>query len=719
MFRPLFLCCSLIFAIFSVSSAQTSLGCTQTAVPPVLKGEGISERTGDLLLNCSGGAAGAQVTGNLSIFLTVNITNRIAAGNTLTGVDFTVDTGAGPQPINVAPIITGPGTMVFNGIKFNLSSTGSATLRIANIRANASQLDLAPNQQIQAFLGFNSNLVSVTTGEFSIGTPIRGLYAEFSTSIICSAKGSTLPANLHSVASFLASNAAFASTRVTEGFADAFAQRGAWESLHADTGTRIMVTYSGFPDGARLFVPDEIAGSDAIIPTAAGDLGVPASGGRYAPSTPGSLLLVRVQGTDANGGGGAPVYTPGSPGTGTVAFDSMNEVTLLNGAGIAVYEVMDANPNVQESAQFPTYLGLAPFSGDAVITSENVSFAPVSTVTQATTRDPIPRFQAIAPPSDCNIIGDCNASYYPRLFVNTDPMNFTAQSGGDFQVDYTEVQNHGGGHLVWSATVNYTTGSGWLRVDPDTGVDNATIRVDALPDKLAAGTYKAVLTVSGGLQAGSATIPITFIVTAPSAPPPTPTVTSVVNAATFAPGPAVPGSIATLLGSQLLGTNVVVGFDGLTAKILFANDTQINLVVPAALGNKQSTQMVVLVDGIQSIAQTVSLAEFGPGIFTNGILNQDGTVNGADHPASPGTVLQIFATGLSGTGAITARLNGAIVDPPAYGGVAPGLAGVQQVNVQLPTDLTGSSAQVSVCGGIPGKADQALCSPAVQVSIKQ
>jgi uncharacterized protein (TIGR03437 family) len=354
-----------------------------------------------------------------------------------------------------------------------------------------------------------------------------------------------------------------------------------------------------------------------------------------------------------------------------------------------------------------------------VITNENVSFAPVSTVTQATTRDPIPRFEAITPPSDCNIIGDCTASYYPRLFVNTDPMNFTAQSGGDFQVAYTEVQNHGGGHLVWSATVNYTTGSGWLRVDPASGVDNATIRVDALPDKLAAGTYKAVLTVSGGLQAGSVTIPITFVVTAQSAPPPVPTVTSVVNAATFAPGPAVPGSIATILGSQLSGTNVVVGFDGLTAKILFDNDTQINLVVPAALGNKQSTQMVVLVDGIQSVARTVSLAEFGPGIFTNGILNQDGTVNGADHPASPGTVLQIFATGLSGTGAITARLNGAIVDPPAYGGVAPGLDGVQQVNVQLPTDLTGSSAQVSVCGGIPGKADQALCSPAVQVSIKQ
>ncbi len=717
MFRPLCLCLVLTFALSGISKAAI-FGCTETAVPPVVKGEGIAERTGDILLNCAGGQPGAILVGNLSIFLDVNITNRVTTGNAVTGVVFTVDNGSGPQPVNVPGIVTGPGTLVYNKLTFTLSGTGTATLRIANIRAAANQLQLAPNTSIQAFLAFNANLISITTGQFSVGTPVRGLYAGFSTSLICSAHGSPLPDDLHSLASFLASKAAFSSTRVTEGFADAFAQRSAWESLNADTGTRILVAYSGFPQGAQLFVPDVIAGSDALTPTAAGDLGVPASGGRYAPSSAGSLLLARVQGANSSGAGGAAVYTPGPNGSAAVSFDSMNAVTLTDGTGVAVYEVMDANPSAQESAQFPTFLGLAPFSGDPVITSEVVSLAPVSAVMTATKIDPIPRFVDLTAPGDCQIIGDCGAFYYPRLSVNTMPINFTAQSGGAFQVSYAQVNNKGGGHLVWAATVSYAQGSGWLRLDPADGIDNATIRVDGLPDKLPPGTYTATITVDAGPQAGAMTIPVTFVVTAPSnPPPPPPAIAAVVNAATFTVAPAVPGSIVTLLGAQLKGANVSVQFDGLPGQVLFDGDKQINVVVPIGLGKKASAQLIVVVDGSQTVPQTVPLAEFGPVIFNGGVLNQDGQINSADRPATLPSILQIFATGLSGNGAITARINGVIVDPPAFGGAAPGLAGVQQVNVQLPGDLTGATADVSVCGGTPGKPDQAVCSPVVKVTL--
>ncbi len=716
MSRPFCLCFVLTFAIFGLSKASI-LTCNESAVPPIVKGEGIAERTGDISLNCSGGAPGAIVNGNLSIFLNVNITNRLI-GRTLTGVIFTIDNGSGPQPVNIQPIIGGPSTLIYNGINFALSSMGTATLRIQNIRAAANQLDLTPNTSIQAFLAFNSNLVSVTNSVFTVGTPLRGLYAGFSTSLICAQHGSPLPTSVTSFAGFLKSNAAFASTRLTEGFADAFDPRGAWESLNADSGTRFLISYSGFPSGARLFVPDVIAGSDAVTPTAAGDLGVPASGGKYAPGGAGSLLLARVQGTDVNGAGGAPVYTPLAPGSGTVTLDSMSEVILDNGSGIAVYEVVDANPNVQETAQFPTYLGLAPFSGNAIVTTENVSLAPVSTVTEATAHDPIPRFVSLPPPSDCSIIGDCGAAYYPQLFVNTTPINLTSQAGGNIQSGYTEVNNRGGGHLIWAAVISYTNGSGWLQLYPDNGIDNTTIRVDASPANLAPGTYQAILTVYAGPQPGSASIPITFVVTAQPPPPPIPTVTSIVNAATFAAGPAVPGSVSTLLGTQLAGKKVVVGFDGLPAQVLFGNNTQINVVVPSGLGAKSSAQLVVVVDGVSSLTQAVPFAGFNPGIFASGILNQDGQVNGPNHPAQAAGFLQIFATGLSGTGTITARVNGNSVEP-AFAGPAPGIPGVQQVNVQLPTGLTGSTAAVSVCGGIAGMSSQATCSPAVQVAITQ
>src|ERR1022692_707987 len=95
MSRPFFLYFVLTFAIFGVSEASI-LTCSESAVPPIVKGEGLAERTGDIALNCSGGAPGAIVNGNLSIFLNVNITNRLI-GSTFTGVIFTIDHSEGPQ----------------------------------------------------------------------------------------------------------------------------------------------------------------------------------------------------------------------------------------------------------------------------------------------------------------------------------------------------------------------------------------------------------------------------------------------------------------------------------------------------------------------------------------------------------------------------------------------------------------------------------------------
>ena len=128
MSRPFFLTIVLTFAIFGFSRASI-LTCNESAVPPIVKGEGIAERTGDIALNCSGGAPGAIVDGNLSIFLNVNITNRLI-GNAFTGVIFTIDAGSGPQLVNLTPTIGGPSELIYNGVHFALSTTGTATLRI-------------------------------------------------------------------------------------------------------------------------------------------------------------------------------------------------------------------------------------------------------------------------------------------------------------------------------------------------------------------------------------------------------------------------------------------------------------------------------------------------------------------------------------------------------------------------------------------------------------
>lgn len=717
MFRLLFASVSFLLAAAVLPVVAAPLTCSPSAQPIVLHGEGITERTGDLVFTCSGGIPNATVTiNNLSVFLNVNITNRLASdsSNTLLGIILTADNGTGSHTISAQPILTGPASLTFNNVTFTLSPTGSVTLQMSGLRGAANLLNFAPNAVLQVSIGFNSNVaVALSSSTITVGTPVHGLYDAFSGKLICSQKGSPLPANPASFASFLGSGTAFTSTRLTEGFADSFAPLGYVSNLNADTGTRIIVEYSGFPAPAQLFVPTVIAGSDATQPTAGGDLGMTASGGKYTPGNS-SLLLSLVENTNANGAGGTVLYTPGAPGSGTVSFDSMSPVTLTNGTGIAVYQVMDANPSIQESAQFPTFLALAPFSGASVQTSENVSLAPISTVYTATATDPIPRFQQLPIPDDCSIVGDCNANYFPRLSVSQTSMSFSAS---DLTQQLT-VQNVSGGMMPWSTSINYASGSGWLELSPAQGENSQNIRIETVPGTLAPGTYNATLTINAGPIAGSTNVAIAFVVAAATAPTvQPPSVQSLVNGATFAKGPVVPGSMATIGGTQLSGSVVTVSFDGLDATVLFSNDTQINLIVPAGLSAKTSAQVIATVDGTASAPLTASLAPFAPGIFSNGVLNQDNILNSSKKPAAPGSIIQVYATGLSGTGVITAKIGTEVVRQPYYAGPAPGIPGMQQIDLILPADLSGSSVNVSVCGG--PSAAKVVCSPAVPVALSK
>lgn len=719
MFRQFFTLVPLVVTGVCISTQAAALTCTPSASPLVVHGEGITERASDIIFTCSGGPPNSTLTVNLVFFLNVNITNRLASASssTLTGISLTADNGAGPQAITAHGMLTGPATLVFNGATFTLSASGSVTLQLTGLRGAANLLDFAPGSSMQVLIAVNgSTQFLVPNNQVLVGQPAHGLYVAYSGQLVCSQTGSPAPQNTASFASFLAGHSSFTSTRVTEGYADSFAPKSDPQNLNADTGTRIVIQYSGFPAGAQLFVPTVVAGSDATQPTAGGDLGLTASGGKYTPGASSSLLLSFVPNTDLNGAGGTPAYLPGMPGSGTVTLDSMSQVTLSNGSGIAVYEVVDANASNQESAQFPTFLTVpSNNTGTTTTTSENASLGSLSKVETATATDPIPRFQQITPPPDCSIVGDCDAQYFPALNVPESTLSFASQAGGVTTTNYVQVQNSAGGLLQWTATVNYTIGSGWLTISPSQGENNGTIRLDAVPGTLAPGTYQATLTVNAGPLAGTHNVAITYVVAAAAVP--TPSVQSAVNGATFAKGAVAPGSIATLTGSDFANQNVTVTFDGTPGQVLFSNSSQINVVVPASLVTKTSTQVVVTANGEASPPFSMQLAPFAPGIFANGILNQDSTLNSAKQPAAPGSIIQIFATGLSGSGVITANIGSEAVTQPYYGGPAPDLAGVQQINLILPANLTGSTVNVSVCGG--PTATQVVCSPAVAVAISQ
>src|SRR3984893_3157123 len=336
-FTGLFILLGLSISVAYSQTSQTTLFCTPSAVPPIVRSEGITERTGDILLDCTRGTPGALVKGNLTVFLNVSVTNKLLANNT-TDVLLTVDTGAGPVPANVSAQPFAPNAVVFNGLKFTVPASGKVGLRITNLRGNASQLGPAPQLPIFAILSFNEGSTLVTTNsQFTVAVTAPGLLTSFSsTGVRC--VGSPLPSIIN-LSNLFAKGTIFFSTRATEGFATAFEPKDTF----SHTGTRFMVRYSGFPAAAHLFVPDFVAGSDAVTPTAGGDLGGAASGWQYPPAATGSLLLIRVVGADATGAGGSLAFP--LPGVGTTTFNSASEVTLTSGAGNAVYEVVDANPN--------------------------------------------------------------------------------------------------------------------------------------------------------------------------------------------------------------------------------------------------------------------------------------------------------------------------------------------------------------------------------------
>ena len=664
--------------------------------------------------------------GNLSVYLPVSVTNRVDANNLTLDAVLLVDYGSGFVPTGKAGLISNQ-IIAYNGLSFTVPTSGNLSLKISNLRGAVYQLGgMIPQRLIAqiAFSSFASTVVDQPLVTVAFVQP--GLFATLSNRGTITCTASPVPDTLN-LTNLFAAGTAFASTRVTEGFATAFLPRRPGD----DTGTRFLVKYSGFPANTLLYVPDFVSGSGSVAPTAGGDLGLPQQVGKYLPGSS-TLLLARVQFPDANGFGGLVTFAP--TGTDPVTLNSVGQVPLVNGSGIAVYEVVDANPNRLETAQFPTFVGIADIVTPA-IAQETISFAPVSSVTTASASAPVPRFATVAPPSDCSVLGDCNASYYPHLSVLPNPIQLTATAGGAMssQPGYIAIDNSGGGVMRWTATVNYVDGSGWLTLDYTSGQNNGSVRTFAKPQGLAAGTYRANVVIDAGALAGSQSIPVTLTVLpapsipsnpAPTTPPPTtPTppaapavaVSQVINAATLQVTPLVPGSLGTLMGSNLSGRSVVVTFDDLSATLLYADARQINLRVPAGLGSRTSAQLVVAVDGNRSAPYAVALSPAWPSLFSNGVLNQDNTINSLDHPAKAGSILQIYATGIPDSATVSVLIGDRSNLVPLYAGPAPDVPGVQQVNVAIPDDLAVSNTQVAICATAGA---QQYCSTGYPIAIQ-
>ncbi len=207
----------------------------------------------------------------------------------------------------------------------------------------------------------------------------------------------------------------------------------------------------------------------------------------------------------------------------------------------------------------------------------------------------------------------------------------------------------------------------------------------------------------------------------------------IVNAASYEPGAIGPNTIVSIFGTnlsfvtaavspedlasgkmpvELSRTGVRVLADGLHCYIYYVSPPQVNLLIPSNL-TPTNVKLQLVRDGTAGPPIKLMLRDAAPGLFlldaTTAIATRaDFTLITRDTPARPGEIVILWATGLGATvppmeaGQIPAEavwiarrsdfrveLAGEAVprENLLYAGVAPGFAGLYQINLRLPKSL--------------------------------
>jgi uncharacterized protein (TIGR03437 family) len=213
------------------------------------------------------------------------------------------------------------------------------------------------------------------------------------------------------------------------------------------------------------------------------------------------------------------------------------------------------------------------------------------------------------------------------------------------------------------------------------------------------------------------------------------TATAVVNGASNQVGAISQGEIVVIYGTSLGPSNLTtftlnsagqvptntggtsVFFNGAPAPVLYSSAGQVAAIVPYNTAASPVQMFVQYQNGTSGLVN-LSLASQTPAIFSlNGsgtgqaaaVNNKDGSINGANAPVKAGDFIQLYVTGLGATtpalndgsvnaiplpipvGSVTATVGGVKANASAVG--APGsVAGVFQVNVQIPSGVTAGNA---------------------------
>ncbi len=330
------------------------------------------------------------------------------------------------------------------------------------------------------------------------------------------------------------------------------------------------------------------------------------------------------------------------------------------------------------------------------------------------------------------------------LTASPTTLAFTYRTGDSAPAAQTISVTSTGAALAFTASATTSGGGSWLSVTPASGTTPGSLSASVNPSGVSPGSYTGTITITNTSTGTTLTVSVALSVTGPL-----PTISKVVNAASYTGSAVSPGEIVTLFGDSIgpsaqatltldangkvsttLG-NVQVLFNGVPAPVTFVSSSQVNAVVPYEIAGRLTTSVWIRYQGVTSNVLTLPVATTAPGIFTlnatgtgpGAILNQDNSLNSSGNPAPQGSIVVLYATGEGQT--IPTGVTGSVTTPPnlptpilpvavlidgqpatvLYAGEAPGLvAGVMQVNVRVPAGI--SSGQVSVIVSVGNNSSQ-------------
>jgi hypothetical protein len=422
-FRRTFLVLAVLALAATSVFAQGPFGCATTpAVNATMRSGGLTELAGEVKMVCTGISAGGNVTANIQVQVPgTQITNRIIStgpsGSAISAALQVQDMSGNPVQVVQGLLQAGGGLVIFPNVVIPATPTGTtATIRITNIRVAAPTVTDA-NVVTPIFETISSvpfQAVPITNPSQQVGTVYQAL-----TFSVTDCAGGTAPSLTFQQCIDQPTGGAGAlsfGVKFSErNFGGAFKTKAQENGVSvpgaasdvppvvtdtADTGTRLIVTFTNVPAGVDINVTtrelDSSFGARATL--------VP-----NADSTGDGGTISATGSTDATCG-------VDKSGTGIPALDSQGATAVLHSAATsgstvyAVWEITSRPIGVAGAAPIASVVfGVQvsftanPGAGSPALTGSNPgsvtgNFAPLSTVAVADDTSPIPRF-ATAPVS--------------------------------------------------------------------------------------------------------------------------------------------------------------------------------------------------------------------------------------------------------------------------------------------------------------------------------